>query len=46
MYVSRKDTWEHIAKGHVAYGVLEVMERKFANHLAEWEARWATMGGR
>lgn len=46
MYVSREETWEHIAMGHVTYGDQETMEKELAKELAKWEARWAAMGSK
>jgi len=45
MYVSREETWEHIAMGHATYRDQEPMMRELEKELAEWEARWRAAGG-
>jgi hypothetical protein len=40
MYVSREETWEHIAMGHPTYRDQEAMASGLERELADWDARW------
>lgn len=45
MYVSREETWEHIAMGHPTYREQETTLDELAKELDQWDARWKAAGG-